>query len=77
MCRNVVLEWFKDRVALGDSKAHTIREVYLALNKTPDRRRIERVWFNIVKLKERGQLDYTKTIPVRYKLVESKEIKKG
>jgi len=73
MCKNVVLEWFKDRVALGDTRPRTIKEVYLALNLTPNRRRLERVWYNIVKLRESGYLEYTKTIPVRYKLVVTKE----
>lgn len=64
----VVLKWFRLQKEQGVIKSFTIREVYKALSLTSDRRCVETVWSQIVKLRETGILETTFTIPVRYRL---------
>jgi len=66
-----VLKWFKDQEIKGVNKGYTIKEVYMLMNVTVDRRCLETVWSQMVKLREKGILITTFTIPVRYKLSNS------
>ncbi len=70
MCKMVVHKWFLNQKAKGIIKGFTIKEVYKALRNTSDSRCLETVWSQVVKLREKGVLATTLTIPVRYKLVE-------
>jgi len=63
-----VLKWFRDQQVKGFAKGFTIRDVYKALSVTSDKRCLETVWSQMVKLRENGILVTTFTIPVRYKL---------
>jgi len=65
---SVVLKWFNDQRVISNGKGFTIKEVYRAMNLTNDKRCLETVWSQMVKLREKGILVTTFTIPVRYKL---------
>jgi len=67
---SVVHKWFLNQSAKGIERAYTIREVYKSMNLTSDKRCIETIWFQIVKLKESGVLGCTLSIPVKYYLIK-------
>ena len=68
MRKKVVLDWFINRISLGDYKAYTIKEIYNALNKTKNKRCLEIIWYQVVELKEQGFLKIYIGYPIKYML---------